>query len=121
MRCAINKDLGVKLNADGKKKFQNIMRVVNLHHAIQLKEHSEILEYRKRIVLADVKSFEIYVESLGAFAYGIICVHEEVVKEWIHVDGISEERERLEEKGIFEHPIFEITCLTDILADNKEG
>jgi|JI10StandDraft_1071094.scaffolds.fasta_scaffold245774_1 hypothetical protein len=34
---------------------------------------------------------------------------------WIHVDGISQERILMKEKGILKHPVFNIISLQDIL------
>ncbi len=113
----INKFVGVKLDSVGKFNFQKIIKVLNSFQDKHGTEFSKILDFRKRIELADVANFEIYVERQGSFEFGITCVYGDEVNNWIHIDGIAEERKRYTEKGIFNHPVFEITCLSDIVAD----
>lgn len=33
---------------------------------------------------------------------------------WIHIDGIQLERERLSGMGVIDHPAFDIICMTDL-------
>lgn len=96
-----------------KYRYQSILKILNNYYKQNSKNdvHSE---KRERIAFFKPDKFTLMVKYLGEFSYELICESEEINYSWIHIDSISDERIRMKELGIQEHPIFEIDCLGDI-------
>jgi len=88
----------IRLIAENKIKFQQILKVLNNYHEMN-KINSELYDYRRGIEKALPEAIDIYLKPLGGFGYQVRVSHLGVEKIWIHIDGIAEERERLVEKG----------------------
>ncbi|TDY71336.1 hypothetical protein CLV96_0298 [Leptospira meyeri] len=100
-------------NIEEKNRFQSILKILNNYYKQNSKNdvHSE---KRERIAHFKPDKFTLMVKYLGDFSYEINCESEEINYSWIHIDSISDERIRIKELGIQDHPIFEIDCLGDI-------
>ena len=107
----------LQLGKESKKKFQVILNVINIHYTENFKGKSNDLEFRILLAKSIPESIEVFVSSMEIDTFQIRAVHLGIEKIWIHVDGIEEERRRLREKSIFSHPLYDITCLTDIVEE----
>jgi hypothetical protein len=104
--------------------FIKIVKVLNNYYNNMYKYTSDPKTashvFRENLVSASLDEIKfIHIENIDKFTYKI-CV--EMVngnsQEWIHVDGIAEERIELRKRNIESHPVFSITCLEDIV-NNK--
>jgi hypothetical protein len=109
-----------KLKDEGIVELKGILRVlVNYYNAINsgcVKTPSASF----RETFSTAEGGEVYIKDLGDYTYLIFCKLGDDYESWLHVDGISQERDELTKKGISSHPVFGITCLKDILAKNKK-
>ncbi|MCG9876488.1 MAG: hypothetical protein MH321_17065 [Leptospiraceae bacterium] len=110
-----------------KSDFQHILRVLNRYY--ENREFSAQLGeshfFRKKLTEESENNFKIFIKKFGNYEY---LIHAEinpslqsVEKEtWIHIDGISEEREQLEKQGITEHPLFSIIGVGDLFQESTK-
>ncbi|WP_061247703.1 LIC_13246 family protein [Leptospira noguchii] len=106
-----------EMNEQGIKEFLIILKVFDAFYSANQKETSkEELKFRSK--LQTEKDIRIFLKALDEFAYYILAQLKEngklQSKNWIHIDGIQEEKERFRDLGDLTHPIFSITCVTDI-------
>lgn len=101
-----------------KDEFQKILAVLNRYYHKSGDELTQSQLFREKVALANVENLRIFLQKFGKYEFLITVklLEEEKWLEdsWIHVDGIQEEREQLKRKGCLNHPVFSITCLTDL-------
>jgi len=105
--------------------FQHILRVLNRYY--ENRETSKQLGqshlFRKRLTEESESNIQIFIKKFGNYEY---LIHAELQSTkqslekdtWIHIDGISEEREQLQKEGITEHPLFSILGIGDLYKAN---
>jgi hypothetical protein len=126
-----------------KVEFKNIVQILNRFYNLSpTKGHPTPAHiFREEIVITENKDLRIFLKQFGTYEFLIVVEisfqpkektnssfeKETEIKEnlfpeqrrkmdsWIHVDGISQERILMKEKGILKHPVFNITSLQDIL------
>jgi len=98
-----------------KEEFLHIVRVLeNYASAVGLKTS----KFRK--ALSEVREEElcrIYFKQIGKYEYEVkahLKLEDWLEDNWIHIDGIQEERDRFEEIGKVDHPVFGLTNLSDL-------
>ncbi|MCZ8239180.1 MAG: hypothetical protein O9346_14460 [Leptospiraceae bacterium] len=110
-----------------KSDFQHILRVLNRYY--ENRESSAQLGqshfFRKRLTEESENNFKIFIKKFGNYEYlihaEIHAAKQSMEKEtWIHIDGISEEREQLEKQGITEHPLFSIIGVGDLFQESTK-
>lgn len=77
---------------------------------------------RKAVASCDPQLLRIFLRELGGFVYHVAvelrCESGSVATSWIHEDGIRAERDTFAGQG--EHPVHNITCMTDLFAGTSE-
>ncbi|MDL5246386.1 hypothetical protein QRD38_11425 [Leptospira weilii] len=110
-----------ELNKEGITQFKTILGAIDRFQNLTLRNENTIGSPRdfKRDLLK-AKECRIYVkatEDKHVFQiYAEIIEREKVQREnFIFIDGIQEARDAFESQGDIIHPVFTITCVTDIL------
>lgn len=119
---------------NGKCAFMDMLQVLNrFYEATQVTE-DDSMRFRKDLVAGSIieasgrkpkryndlflAATSIYIRKFGAYEYLVyVAVDSEGnhrSDSWIHIDGIAEEREQLTKKGVTDHPVFTITCMSDL-------
>lgn len=102
-------------NEDQKTKFIEILRIlVRYYEMVQDSNQMKDFQFRKELVEMPIDSFQIEVKKIGDYEFNVKVIVGDKVVEWVHIDGIMEERNRLKESNNLDHPVFRIVCLTDI-------
>ncbi|MCX7997673.1 MAG: hypothetical protein N3A69_01815 [Leptospiraceae bacterium] len=101
-----------------KTEFQKILSVLNRFYHHSQENLTDSQRFREKVVMSNEENLRIFLQKFGKYEFYIIAkVLEEgswIQDSWIHVDGIQEERDRMKRKGVINHPVFKITCLTDL-------
>lgn len=103
-----------------KTEFQKIVSVLNrfYNQNPEYSPKSESQVFREEFAVANQENVRIYLQKFGKYEYLVaaeISTGNENKKEtWIHIDGIQQEREEFKKKGEKDHPVFHLTCLTDL-------
>ncbi|MBK8397138.1 MAG: hypothetical protein IPL26_18130 [Leptospiraceae bacterium] len=109
-----------------KAEFQNIVRILNRYYNLnpQTNHPTPAYVFREEIVLAKLESIRIFLKKFGSFEFLVVV---ELSSEkgnrmdsWIHIDGVSQERVIMTEKGNLQHPVFSITCLEDLYKSHTK-
>lgn len=95
------------------KKFQNILGVLNRYYT-QFSEKSSTQIFRELIASSSPEAVKLSLKKFGEYEYLIKAEVGDKSESWIHIDGIAEERKTHASNNNLYHPVFEITCLTDI-------
>ncbi|TGN18929.1 LIC_13246 family protein [Leptospira idonii] len=104
-----------------KEEFLHILRVLNHYYERIGTKVTDLFLFRQRLVQSDPSLVKIYLSKIGAYEYFVKASLETENSEpqtWLHIDGIAEERNRMKEIGNKEHPVFHITCLSDLFEQN---
>jgi hypothetical protein len=101
--------------------FQKIVSVLNRYYALSNHAKSPAIEFRERLVLTSPTDLEIEIKKMGNHEFYVSAkiLSEGKIENWLHIDGILQERETMTERGNLNHPVFKITCLSD-LYENAE-
>ncbi|GBF50854.1 hypothetical protein LPTSP4_23810 [Leptospira ryugenii] len=96
--------------------FQNILRILNHYYEMLSTKVSPLFQFRKEVAGLASDQVQIFLSPLGKYEFQIACKvpKQNRCETWIHLDGIQEERDRLQANGIHEHPVFQIVCLNDL-------
>lgn len=103
-----------------KKEFQGILKVLNrFYDAVAEGRQNDSHKFRKSLETEKAEKVRIFLKKFGRYEF---LVYAEITDtetgnrsdSWIHIDGIAEEREQLRKRGNKEHPVFSISCLTDL-------
>ncbi|MCE9499807.1 MAG: hypothetical protein K8R21_04820 [Leptospira sp.] len=120
-----NRTSGWKELVSRKEDFLNIIKVLNRYYDAHPPKNypTESHKFRENLLKSDVNSFRIFLKQFGEFEFMVSGqINSRSGKQfdsWIHVDGISHERKTMQEKGIMNHPVFEIVCLTDLFMGSS--
>lgn len=99
----------VELKDQNKTEFLRILKVLN--HYYEMKGERD--EFRKSLESISEDQIILEVSKLGKFEYQVTAsVKDGESQTWIHIDGISEERERFAKFP--EHPVFSLTSMGDL-------
>lgn len=107
-----------------KEDFLHIINVLNRYYDMYPpKNHpSESHQFREDLTRTPVQNIRIFLKKFGDYEFlisaEILEADNKRMDSWIHVDGIKQERNELEGKGIHDHPVFQIVCLTDLYEDS---
>ncbi|MCB1193465.1 MAG: hypothetical protein H7A23_17890 [Leptospiraceae bacterium] len=107
-----------------KEDFLHIINVLNRYYDMYPpKNHpSDSHRFREDLTKTPVNSIRIFLKKFGDYEFlisaEILESDSKRMDSWIHVDGIKQERHDLENKGVYDHPVFEIVCLTDLYEDS---
>jgi hypothetical protein len=95
--------------------LQKIIKVLNRYYNSFNKEKTVSQSFRELVEETQPENLKISVRKFGSYEY---LISAEILHRgndsWIHMDGISEERKIMLEKGITNHPVFSIVSLGDI-------
>jgi hypothetical protein len=107
-----------QLNADQIRDFQRIVRTLNIYHSSIKVSKSEGMNFRERLVQTQVEDIKsIAIKHFGDYEYFVsVKITEEDKEQWIHIDGIAEERKLFKGKDR-NHPVFSMVCLEDIYSN----
>jgi hypothetical protein len=103
------------VSEEGVKEFQKILDVLNRYYS-QLGKKSETQSYREMVANASPDEVKLSLKKFGEFEYLIKCEVGEKSDSWIHIDGIAEERKEMASRNNWDHPVFNIVCLSDIYS-----
>lgn len=98
-----------------KERFQRIVLILHRFYELTSSGKREGADFKERFGKTKSKDVQIRLKKIGNWEYHVTCSignHEE--DNWIHVDGIKEERDALIKEGISDHPVFEIDCVSDL-------
>jgi len=103
-----------------KEEFKNIVRILNRYYNLNPSENhpSPAHTFREDIVQAKLDELRIFLKKFGSYEYLVVV---EISTEkgarmdsWIHIDGVSQERIVMTEKGKLDHPVFRIISMEDL-------
>lgn len=99
--------------------FKKIVEVLNKYYArFGSSEKTEGQIFRESFV--SEKGGTVFLKKAGAYEY---VVYAKTVKgneaTWLHVCGISQERDELLKQGVTNHPVFGIECVGDLWGKKK--
>ena len=109
-----------------KEDFQNIVRVLNRYYDLfpSANHPTPAHVFREDIVQSTVENLRVFLKKFGTYEFLIVV---EISNEkgarmdsWIHIDGVSQERVTMTEKGNLEHPVFRIVCLEDLFLSHTK-
>lgn len=102
-----------------KGEFQDILKILNrFYEQLPDEEPNPTRQFREKILNADPENLRIFFKKFGLYEFIVAAEIKE--KEgiqsdsWIHIDGIAQERAELSKIGLTGHPIFSITCISDL-------
>ena len=105
------------------KEFQRILKVLQNYYALSDNKKSATSLNRDAIINADPSNVYLEITRLPKTKYDYKVKgydkkseYTEDSIEWIHIDGIAQERENFLENGIDNHPVFNIVCLSDLIV-----
>lgn len=112
----------MKLQTD-KEVFFGIVNALNRYYdAIKGIESTDSRSFRRKLAASNPEQTEIYFQKFGDYEYLVFARITQNGKSesdsWIHIDGISMERDELRAKGAKNHPAFEIKCLQDLFEES---
>jgi sarcosine oxidase delta subunit len=101
-----------KVTGENREKFIRILKVLNRFYESTNEGKGKDLNNRIELSNSDISEFEIQKFE----KYKFICSGKigEKKTEWIHIDGIQEERDLIKAE---DHPVFHIECLSDIYSN----
>ncbi len=103
-----------------KEDFKNIVSILNRYYDLQASANHPSLAhlFRQEIVKSETANLRIFLKKFGSFEFLVVVeISSDSGKKmdsWIHIDGITQERIHLKQKGKLEHPVFRITSLEDL-------
>ncbi|HNN05766.1 MAG TPA: hypothetical protein PKN56_19560 [Leptospiraceae bacterium] len=103
-----------------KTEFQGILKVLNrFYEAVAEDRKNDSHRFRKSLEKENTEKFRIFLRKFGKYEFLVYAEIRDTETgsrsdSWIHIDGIAEEREQLRKKGNHDHPVFSISCLTDL-------
>ncbi|ALO25287.1 LIC_13246 family protein [Leptospira borgpetersenii] len=116
----VNKEDWKELDAQGVKKFKEILGIIDRFRSISIKtENTKDSPWKFKRDLLKSENVRVFVQpTIDDHVFLIRCeIYGEGKTrsdEWAHVDGIQEARDVFREAGILSHPVFEIVCLSDL-------
>lgn len=114
------------VKVEAKVAFKNIVHVLNRYYDRNPSgTPSDAVLFRKAIVATPEESFRVFLKKFGTYEFLLVVEltieGEKKMDSWIHIDGIAQERIILKEKGIENHPVFNITSICDIYESFGES
>ena len=109
-----------------KEEFLDIIRVLNRYYAMNPSaDHpNDSFRFREKMLASPLDEVKIYMKRFGDYEFLItVKLHDgkkERVESWIHVDGIQQERDELEQETQRKkkNPVFNITCVSDLFSSS---
>jgi hypothetical protein len=106
-----------------KDEFLHILRILNHYYEMQSQTKNELYLFRRNLVERPPEQIRIFFSKIGTYEFFVSVSQSldlDALKTWLHMDGIAEERERFREIGNMDHPVFSITCLSDLFENATE-
>lgn len=100
-----------------KDEFLHILRILNHYYEMQSQTKNHLYEFRRQLVDSPPQKIQIFLSKIGKYEYFVkasLASGSGDFETWVHIDGIAEERDNLKVIGKIDHPVFSITCLTDL-------
>ncbi|EQA43882.1 hypothetical protein LEP1GSC050_4158 [Leptospira broomii serovar Hurstbridge str. 5399] len=113
-----------EMDAEGIITFKRILSILYSYYNMiwEPKSISETWEFRKELIIAP--NARVFVKKFGEYEYlirGEIADGKNIkTDEWIHIDGIQEERDGFSDSKNLTNPVFNIPCLTDIYLNHSK-
>ena len=108
----------VNLQPKEKAEFIKILKILNHYYSMR-GDKGKDFQFREFLIKSQLEDFSIEAEKLSKFEYQITATTiTGDSRQWIHLDGIAEERERFSDKK--DHPVFSITSLGDLFEASKK-
>lgn len=102
--------------------MQHILNTV--YKEIRFHQSRELIYFKVRLVTEEnikilIKKIESEIKNNKHYEYliyseMILAGFRKEYENWIHIDGIQLERDRLSGMGVVDHPAFDIVCMTDL-------
>jgi hypothetical protein len=115
-----------KLQEKSIPEFQNILSILNRYYN-QLdssRNKTESFIFREDVSKESIENLEIYLKKFGEYEFLILAKINNFDRNrsdsWIHIDGISEERNSHTKANNSNHPVFQIVCLQDLYEEAVE-
>lgn len=111
-----------ELNSEGIQHFRKMQHRLNTYYREIGFHQSKMLIYFKERLITE-ENIKILIKKIGSkveqYEYLIysemtFAGFQKENENWIHIDGIQLERDRLSGMRIFDHPAFDIICMTDL-------
>lgn len=107
-----------------KEEFKNIVRILNRYYNINPPNNhpSNAHTFREDIVQANLDDLRIFLKKFGNYEFLIVVEISSPkgvrMDSWIHIDGVSQERIVMKEKGKLDHPVFRIVSMEDLFLSH---
>lgn len=105
--------------------LKEIISTLNKYHNMHRSScpPSEAHKFREKLVLTTNRRIKLYAKKFGDYEYLIVAIlkfkKKELKDTWIHIDGISHERDSYSRAGNTKHEVFSITCMKDLYDKGK--
>lgn len=109
-----------------KEDFQNIVRILNRYYNLfpAANHPTPAHKFREDIVQSVIENLRVFLKKFGTYEFLIVVEisspQGKRMDSWIHIDGVSQERVTMTEKGNLEHPVFRIVCLEDLFLSHTK-
>ncbi|PJZ23952.1 hypothetical protein CH352_00850 [Leptospira hartskeerlii] len=114
-----------ELDSVGIQHFRKILHTLNtFYKEVGFQQNNNLIYNKERLVSEE--NIKILIKKLGScskndthyeyliYAQLTLRGFRKENENWIHIDGIQLERERLSGMGVVDHPAFDIMCMTDL-------
>jgi hypothetical protein len=94
--------------------FLEILKVLNRHYSYigPNEPQTETALFRKKIEAVNPSELQVQLLRVDSYQFLIKATFNNEAKKWYHIDGIQQERDCASTPE--NHPVYSITCLTDI-------
>jgi len=105
-----------------KDEFKHTVNIMNRYYSLHpsASHPTPAHLFREELVRTENEALRIFMKKFGRFEMLVVVeIHTEQGKKmdsWIHIDGISQEREMMAERGKTDHPVFKIVSMLDIFG-----
>lgn len=103
-----------------KDEFKHIVNIMNRYYSLHpsASHPTPAHLFREELARTENESLRIFMKKFGRFEMLVVVeIHTEQGKKmdsWIHIDGISQKKEMMTERGNTDHPVFKIVSMFDI-------
>ncbi|QOI53262.1 LIC_13246 family protein [Leptospira interrogans] len=108
-----------EVDSAGMIKFYQILKVLNCFYDLGVKNKRRELKNQ----LLKSSNVKVYLRKLNKYSYLVfaeIINSDSIIQDnWIHIDEVSEARDRFKSIGNLNHPVFNIPCLTEVYEEHS--
>ena len=106
---------------ENKSDFKKILHSLNKCYSLMNQKKTSCQDFREEVVLTENENLDIFIKRFGEYEFfiGVKIYTKKGSKfdSWIHIDGVSQERNIMNEVGQ-EHKVFELPCMTDLFENH---